>query len=65
MQPVKGHFLSLEDYLRSTMKQARLYHTMVLHIYKDMVDALDLNSVGDDFVQASEYRLTILESSIS
>ena len=55
MQPVKGHFLSLEDYLRSTMKQARLYHTMVLHIYKDMVDALDLNSVGDDFVQASEY----------
>ena len=41
------------------MKQARLYHTMVLRIYKDMVDALDLNSVGDDFVQASEYRLTV------
>ena len=49
----------VKSYLRSTMKQARLNHTMVLHIYKDMLDALDLNSVADEFVEASEHRLSV------
>lgn len=50
---------TVKSYLRSTMKQARLNHTMVLHIYKEMLDALDLNSVANEFVKASEHRLSV------
>ena len=41
------------------MKQARLNHTMVLHIYTEMLDNLDLNSIVNEFVQGSEHRLTV------
>ena len=49
----------VKSYLRSTM-QARLNHTMVLHIYKEMLDNLELDSIANEFVQGSEHRLTVL-----
>ena len=38
------------------MNQARLNHTMVLHVYKEMLDDLELNSVANGFVKESEHR---------
>ena len=37
------------------MKQVRLNHTMVLHIYKSMLDALDLNNLVNEFVEESKH----------
>jgi len=50
----------LKRYLRSTMNQARLNHTMVLHIYTEILDNLELNSVANEFVQESEHILSVL-----
>ena len=47
----------LKTYLRSTMVQSRLNHIMLLSIYKDRVDNLDLEMIGDEFVHCSEHRL--------
>ena len=47
----------LKNYLRSTMSQPRLNHVMVLSIYKELLDELDLYAVGNEFVGSSEYRL--------
>ena len=49
----------LKSYLRSTMKQARLYHTMVLHLYTEILDNLELNSIANEFVQGSDHRLSV------
>ena len=49
----------LKSYLRSTMKQARLNHTMVLHIYTEILDNLELNSIANEFVQGSDHRLSV------
>jgi len=35
----------LKNYLRSTVNQARLNHIMVLHIYKEQLDGLDLSAI--------------------
>ena len=32
---------------------------MLLHVHKDLVDSLDLNCVGNDFVADSEHTLNI------
>ena len=34
----------LKLYLRSTMSQKRLNHTVLLHMYKDHIDKLDINA---------------------
>ena len=47
----------LKSYLRSTMTQSRLNHLMILHLNKQKLDSLDLNAIGNQFVQGSEYRL--------
>ena len=47
----------IKSYLRSTMGQARLNHVMVLNIYKEQVDALDLTAIANEFVSSSEHRL--------
>ena len=47
----------LKSYLRSTMSQPRLNHVMVLSIYKELLDELDLYAVANEFVGSSEYRL--------
>ena len=47
----------VKTYLRSTMNQPRLNHLMILTINKEMTEKLDVNSIGDQFVQGSEHRL--------
>ena len=46
----------IKSYLRSTMGQARLNHIMVLNIYKERLDKLDLTSIANQFVSGSEHR---------
>lgn len=49
----------IKNYLRSTMTQARLNHLMILNVYKELLDELDLKVIANLFVQGSEHRLTI------
>ena len=49
----------LKSYLRSTMSQPRLNHMMILSIYKELVDELDLYAVANEFVGSSEHRLRL------
>ena len=49
----------LKTYLRSTMGQSRLNHLMVLNIYKEILDSMDMISIANEFVQANEHRLHI------
>ena len=46
----------IKSYLRSTMRQQRLNHVMVLNIYKGQPDKLDLIAVANEFVGESEHR---------
>ena len=46
----------LKTYLRSTMRQDRLNHLMLLH---ERTDDLNLKAVANEFVSASENRLRI------
>ncbi len=43
-------------YLRSTMKQDRLNHLMILNIYKELTKKLDLVKVANEFISGSEHR---------
>ena len=52
----------LKSYLRSTMSQPRLNHAMVLNIYKELVDELDLCAVATEFVDSNEHRLRLFGS---
>lgn len=52
----------LKSYLRSTMSQPRLNHVMVLNIYKELVDELDLRAVATEFVGSNEHRLRLFGS---
>ena len=49
----------VKTYLRSTMKQTRLNHLMILHVHKDITDSLNLNDIGNEFVRCSEHRLLV------
>ena len=49
----------LLTYLRSTMKQNRLNHTMLLHIRKEKVDDLNMLEVANEFVEDSEHRIRL------
>jgi len=44
----------LKSYLQSTMSQPRLNHVMVLSIYKELLDELDLYAVANEFIGSSE-----------
>ena len=46
----------IKTYLRSTMKQERLNSLMVLHVHKDLIDALDLSQVANEFVEGNDTR---------
>ena len=41
------------------MSQPRLNHVMVLSIYKELLDELDLYAVANEFVGSSEYMLCL------
>ena len=47
----------LKSYLRSTMNQSRLNHVMILHLNKEKVDNLDLDAIGNEFVEENKHRL--------
>jgi len=49
----------VKTYLRSTMGQQRLNNLMVLHVHKELTDALNLEEVVNDFVADSEHRIRI------
>lgn len=49
----------VKTYLHSTMSQDRLNHLMILHVHKELTDALNLKEVANDFVCGSEHRLRI------
>ena len=49
----------VKTYLRSTMTQMRLNSLMVLHIHKEKTDALDLTSIGKEFVALKEIRVRV------
>ena len=46
----------IKSYLRSIMWQERLNHIMVLNIYKEQLDKLDLVAIANEFVGESEHR---------
>jgi hypothetical protein len=48
----------IKSYLRTTMRQDRLNHLMVLHMYKDKLDSVDLRVIGNEFVALNERRKT-------
>ncbi len=49
----------LKTYLRSTMKQQRLNHLMILHIHKELTDALEMKEIANDFIGQNERRMQI------
>ena len=53
----------LKSYLRSTIDQSRLNHVMILHLNKEKVDSLDLDVIGNEFVEGNEHRLKYLNIS--
>ena len=44
----------VKTYLRSTMTDNRLNHTMTLHIHKEETDTLDLVSIANEFCEMTE-----------
>ena len=48
----------LKTFLRSTMTQNRLNHVMLLHIYKEKTDKIDLTKVATKFVSVNDRRRT-------
>ena len=49
----------LKTYLRSTIKQDRLNHLLLLHMHKDRTDSLSLTHVAEQFVSSSEHQLSV------
>ena len=49
----------VKTYLRSTMTQMRLNNLMVLHVHKSRTDALDLTSIGKEFIALKETRVRL------
>ena len=46
----------IKTYLRSTMSQQRLNNILLLSVYKDLTDGLDLSTIARQFVDANERR---------
>ena len=42
------------------MTQTGLNNVMVLHVYKDLTDELNLIDIGNEFVKGSAHRETVL-----
>ena len=49
---------TLKTYLRASMKQKRLNHLMILHIHDNLINALNLIDVCNEFVSRNEARLS-------
>ena len=46
-----------KDYQRSTMSQSRLSHVMVLNIYQEYGDGLNIDTIANEFIRRSEHPL--------
>lgn len=46
----------IKTYLRTTMGQARLNNTMVVHVHKELTDKLDQKVILIEFVTANDDR---------
>ena len=55
----------LKTYLRSSMGQSRLNHIMIRSIYKEEVDNINIDLLGDEFIRGSEHRLQYFGKFIS
>ena len=51
----------IKIHLRNSMTQQRLNQIMVLHIYQERTDALNLNIIAKEFAQANARRITFLD----
>ena len=51
--------VSMVTLLRSTMLQPRLNNLMILNIYKEQLDDVDLSSIANEFVCGSENRMHV------
>jgi hypothetical protein len=51
-----SHLRRLKSFLRLTMTQTRLNNLLLIHVYKDMTDSLDLRSVGKCFISKNTER---------
>ena len=51
----------VKDYCRSTMSQCRLNNRMVLKVYSELTDQLDMKAIGNEFITDSEHRQKILQ----
>ena len=49
----------VKTYLRSTMKQTRLNHLMILHVHKEKTESLCLHDIDNEFVRCPEHRLSV------
>ena len=49
----------INTFLRSSMTQVRLNNAMLLHIYSNMTESLNLIDFGNDFIFGSEHRLIL------
>ena len=49
----------VKDYCRSTMSQCRLNNLMVLKVYSELTDQLDMKTIGNEFITDSEHRQKI------
>ena len=52
----------IKNYLHTTMFQERLNNLMVLYVYKERQDHLDLTSIAQDFVNGREGRMSLFGS---
>ena len=50
----------LKKYMRSTMGDDRLFHLMVIHVYKQLTDSVDLIQVANQFVANIDSRKQML-----
>ncbi len=46
----------LKTYLRSTMSQPRLNHTMMLYIHRNRTDQIDIDSIANTFIMENKRR---------
>ena len=44
----------VKTYIRSTTTCNRLNHLMILHVHKERTDALDLEVIGNDFINTND-----------
>ena len=46
----------LKTYLRATMSQQRLNHTMLLYVHKDRTDKIDIVNIARSFIKENDRR---------